>query len=168
MPAADQNVNPARYQLIPRVLVFSFRTEEVCLIRLLPKKGKITNWTGKYNGPGGHVERGEDVASAAARELFEETGLVGQPRLAGMLVVETGQPVGIGLFIFRVDDPSGDLVGSEEGEPAWLLLDHLNEYPLVEDVARILERLRIMQPGDPAFSGRSFYDEDGQLQLVFS
>ena len=30
---------------------------------------------GKYNGVGGHLERGEDVAACMEREILEETGL---------------------------------------------------------------------------------------------
>ena len=167
MPASDQNINPARYQLIPRVLIFPMRSKTVCLIKLLPKNGKITGWTGKYNGPGGHVERGEDITSAARRELLEETGLSAQISLVGTLMVDAAGPAGIGLFIFRADFPSGELRASPEGLPEWLPLDHLGDYPLVEDVSLILARIREMKPGDPPFSGRSFYDENNNLNVVF-
>ena len=167
MPASDQNVNPARYQLIPRVLIFPMHDEAVCLIKLLPKNGKVTNWTGKYNGPGGHVERGEDLASAAQRELLEETGLHGSVSLVGTLMVDDPGPVGIGLFIFRADHLSGELLSSPEGIPEWLSFDRLDNYPLVEDVALILGRIRQMQPGEPPFAGRSFYDENDKLRVLF-
>ncbi|MCK4393488.1 NUDIX domain-containing protein, partial [Candidatus Bipolaricaulota bacterium] len=36
---------------------------------------KIGFGAGKYNGPGGKVEAGETVATAAIRELEEETGI---------------------------------------------------------------------------------------------
>ena len=167
MPSSDQNINPARYQLIPRVLIFAMRPEAVCLIRLLPKNGKVTNWTGKYNGPGGHVERGEDISAAARRELSEETGLSAQVALVGTIMVDARGPAGIGLFIFRADTPAGELLASPEGLPEWVPFEQIKAYPLVEDVALILARMREMKPGQAPFSGHSFYDENDRLQVVF-
>lgn len=46
---------------------------------LLVKKKKPDWQIGKWNGPGGEVEPGEDAAKAASRELFEETGLHIEP-----------------------------------------------------------------------------------------
>lgn len=47
------------------------RNEEILLS--IKKKGL---GKGKYNGFGGHVNEGEDIKTAAVRELREETGLV--------------------------------------------------------------------------------------------
>jgi 8-oxo-dGTP diphosphatase len=168
MPVSDQKINPVRYQLIPRVLIFVMRPEAVLLLKLLPRDGKVTRWTGRYNGPGGHVERGEDLLSAARRELLEETGLTADLSHCGTLFVDTGQDVGIGLFIFRGANPSGELHASREGLPEWLPLDRLTEYPLVEDVSILLEHIRQMPLGAAPFSARSFYDENEQLRLVFA
>ncbi|HLB48576.1 MAG TPA: NUDIX domain-containing protein, partial [Anaerolineales bacterium] len=65
MPATDQGIRPERYQLIPRVLIFITHGREVLLLKGAPTK-RI--WASKYNGVGGHVERGEDFISAARRE----------------------------------------------------------------------------------------------------
>ncbi len=167
MSASDQNVNPSRYQIIPRALVFVTRGDEVLLLKLLPRQDKVWAWTGKYNGIGGHIERSEDPLTAAHRELLEETGLRADLSLSGTMIVDTGQDVGIGLFIFHGTNPVGEPVASREGLPEWLPLTRLADYPLVEDVAILLERILHMQRGDAPFAARSFYDENEQLQVVF-
>lgn len=167
MASNDQKVNPARYQIIPRVLIFAMRDDDVLLMKLLPRSGKITGWTGRYNGPGGHIERGEDVMEAARRELLEETGLKGNISLCGMVIVDSGQNPGIGLFILRADRPTGELINSPEGIPEWIPLEKINEFPLVEDVAIFVERIRKMTPASAPFIGRSYYDANDRLVVVF-
>ena len=100
----DQKITPDRYQLVPRVLIFITRGEEVLLLKGAPTKRL---WANLYNGIGGHVERGEHFLAAAHRELLEETGLPAD-RLAppglwlcGLLSVDTGGPTGVGVAIFR-------------------------------------------------------------------
>ncbi len=167
MPVSDQNIKPDRYMVIPRVLVFATRGDSVLLLKLLPKSGKVTGWTGKYNGIGGHIEQGEDALSAAHRELFEESGLRAELRLCGTLIVDTGQSPGIGLFVFTGEAGTGEPVASAEGIPEFVAWDRLGEVPLVEDGPAILGRIRGMGPGDPPFLARSGYDNGGRLTVRF-
>ena len=100
MPVADQGVNLSlnRYPLVPRVLCFVTSGAEVLLLRGAPTKRL---WAGKYNGLGGHVERGESVHAAAQREIREEAGLeVSHLRLRGVITIDAGPTAGIGLFVF--------------------------------------------------------------------
>lgn len=57
---------------LPRVLVGCFVT---CGQRLLWIRRAISPYKGLWTVPGGFLERGEDPREAAARELFEETGV---------------------------------------------------------------------------------------------
>lgn len=161
----EQNINRSRYMVIPRVLVFVMREDEILLLKIAPRNGRVTRWTGRYNGLGGHIERGEDSLAAAQRELLEEAGLTANLRLRGILLVDTGEDVGIELHIFHGEYVSGELRSTSEGEPEWISLQKLPDTPLVDDAPALIDKLLSMQPSDPPFCARSFY-EDGELKIV--
>ena len=167
MPVEDQGVDPIRYQVIPRTLIFLLDPRERVLLLRGAADKRI--WANRYNGIGGHIEPGEDVLTAACRELREEAGLTAVPlRLCGTVLVDTRSNVGIGIYVFRGDYSGQPLTASGEGQLEWLELDRLGDVDLVEDVPRLLARIAAMKPGEAPFSARSFYDDKGQLQIVFS
>ncbi len=164
MPQSDQGVTNNRYTIIPRTAIFLRRGDSYLLLKGAPTKRL---WANKYNGLGGHVERGEDVLSAAKRELLEETGLNTELWLCGTLIVDAGE-MGIGLYIFSGDCGEGEPQPSEEGTAEWVEYRAISQLPVVEDLPVLLPRIHVMKRGDQPFSARSYYDEEDQLIVEFA
>ncbi len=164
MSLDGQRLDPDRYAVIPRTLSFIVRQSEILLIKL-PQDHP--GWAGRYNGVGGHVEIGEDPLSAARREVLEETGLtVPDQNLCGVVTVDTGRSPGIGLFVFVGTTIEGNLGVSSEGTPAWLPLDDLAAFQLVEDMEFLIPQALKAYSEDTVFFAAYTYNSQGALKIA--
>lgn len=162
MDKHKQKILPGRYQVVPRTLIFIRNDDEILLIKGAKDK-KI--WPELYNGIGGHLERGEDPLSAAHRELFEETGLKNiQLYLRAIIFIDVEEYQGISMFVFFGITNQKLLISSEEGNIDWIKIDHIQNYPLVEDLYQLIPM--ILNAESNVQFGRYTY-EDGQLVMEF-
>ena len=164
MPVSDQGVTHDRYMLVPRVAIFLRRGDSYLLIKGAPTKRL---WAGKYNCIGGHVERGEDVYSAAQRELLEETGISAELWLCGIVIVDAGE-VGICLYVLTGESTISELVSSAEGLVEWVAYERVGQLEVVEDLPILLAKVHQMKREDVPFSARSYYDEKDHLIVSFT
>lgn len=162
MRSEDQLNAGVRYTVIPRVLVFLTRADEVLLLRGAPDK-KL--WAGKYNGLGGHIEPGETPRQTAVREVYEEAGLVVNAlTLRAVVHVTLPQIPGVMFFVFVGEALAGELHPSAEGTPVWVTPTEIAALPLVEDLPELLPR--VLAPGPMVF-GHYTFSADG-LHITFA
>lgn len=96
---------------------------------------------GKWEFPGGKVEKGEVPEQAMCRELFEEVGLIPtQYRLFEKLFFDYGDKQ-LNLYFYLVEGFTGEARG-KEGQPLkWVSKAELSDYTFPEANQRIIEQL---------------------------
>ncbi|MCJ7693922.1 MAG: NUDIX domain-containing protein [Anaerolineaceae bacterium] len=166
MRSEDQGCTISRYSVIPRVLIFVINSNDQVLLLKGASNKKL--WSGKWNGLGGHVEEGEDLISAAKRELWEESGIISEDvTLCGVVMINTGTNPGVCMFVYRADYGSGDLKNSDEGELKWVDFGELGNYNLVDDVSILLSKIITHKAENKVFYALYEFDENDQLVVKF-
>lgn len=163
MENSKQILVPNRYLVSPRTLIFIQNKDDILLIKGAKDK-KI--WPGLYNGIGGHVEKGEDVLSAARRELTEESGLEKIDLfLKAIIFIEVNENTGISMYVFWGETTKKDVRDSTEGSLEWINLNNLQNYPMVEDLYELIPK--IINHQKECFFGRYYY-LDKKLVMEFT
>lgn len=156
-----------RYQVVPRTLCFVRHGDEVLLLRGAPHK-RI--WANRYNGLGGHVERGEDLLNSVVREVREEAGLdVHDVHLAAVVHADAGDAqTGILFFAFTAWADGKDVVESPEGSLEWVPVNDLPAGEMASDLPTILPRILALPAGAAPLFLSYHYDADDQLIIRFA
>lgn len=96
--------------------------------------------SGRWSIPGGHVERGETLASAVEREMLEETGLRVRcgPFLGWAERLGPGYHFVILDFTVSLDDDGAAVAGGDAADVAWVPLAEVPSLPLVDGVEEFL------------------------------
>ncbi|MCK4387049.1 MAG: 8-oxo-dGTP diphosphatase [Candidatus Pacebacteria bacterium] len=84
--------------------------------------------TGRWNGFGGKVERGETIEEATVREIKEEAGIQIEGKLEKMGILDfefQKNPEILEVHIFRAKKFSGEPTESEEMRPQWFRVDEI-------------------------------------------
>lgn len=130
-----------------RVVYYDPKLAAACVIerdgRTLMVKRAVQTGYGLWSMPGGYVDRGEPVETAAAREVVEETGLLVEiDQLIG-LFSDAGNPVVVAAY--AATEVGGDLVpGPESLDAGFFALDELPPlaFPRDEQILRRWQRIR--------------------------
>ena len=156
----EQNLDRARYKVIPRTLIFIFHEDEVLLINKIGSN----IWDGKSNVLGGHIENGEDIISSAQRELLEEAGLSAvELHYCGNIMITVEKDLGIALHLFRGEAKTKDVTASDEGSLAWVRVDDIKLYPVKKDLYELLPLVKEWTIGDLLIIGK--YKKSGDKEL---
>jgi 8-oxo-dGTP diphosphatase len=157
----EQNIDRARYKVIPRTLIFIFYGDEILLIN----KVGSNIWDGKSNVLGGHIENGEDIVSSAQRELLEEAGLSAvELHYCGNIMISAEKDLGIALHLFKGEAKTKAITASNEGSLAWVKVDDIKLYPVKKDLYELLPLVKEWTTGDSLIIGKYKKSGDKDLQ----
>lgn len=108
---------------------------------LLAKRHDHLHQGGKWEFPGGKVESDETVTQALIRELKEEVSLLVSTSSPFMTISHDYPDKQVLLDIHLVQDFSGEAIGAESQQIAWVSQAQLKDYDFPEANLPILEKI---------------------------
>ncbi len=127
-------------------------------------KKKNDSMADYWIGLGGHVdiESGESPHECIVREVFEESGLVIEPKLRGIITFRNVEDEKDDwyAYVFTAMEYEGDLSESDEGDLEWIEDEKLESINIPEGDRLFLQWL---QENNQVFSAKFIY-EAGKLQ----
>jgi ADP-ribose pyrophosphatase YjhB (NUDIX family) len=139
-------------------ILFAVDTQAVVL---LVKRGDFPD-IGDYAFPGGFLEKGEDIESAARRELSEETGMTPEI-LEPLCVVSTAgrdprAEITTHCFMGIISEPEVPVAGDDADEARWFTFDYAAKGDIYE---------LVLKSGDIVLNAvmRVVRDENGKVDI---
>lgn len=153
-----------KYFALPRVVIFVYNDNKLLLI-----EKSIEDEHGRsspvYYPIGGHVEPGEEILSAAQREVEEETGIKKiTPKLKAIIYNTGFDNYQIILFIFILHVKSRNTIESKEGKLLWVDTDELGGLNVFEDVQIFHKEIKRSSKDEILYGTSAF--KDFQLKEV--
>ncbi len=96
---------------------------------LILLRGSTAPWMpDKWNLPGGNVDEGESIESAAKRECLEEAGI----SVGSLKLFRTGGDPTFNLYIFAAETNNFNVkLDFESSDFKWITKEEVNNYPFV-------------------------------------
>jgi ADP-ribose pyrophosphatase YjhB (NUDIX family) len=138
------------------VIVYLLKNSQVALGRK-----KTGHGIGKWNGYGGKIEANETPEEAAARELFEESGVtIEQKDLVKVAEIDYKEDKGEWMvYVFTASKFDGNPQESEEMQPKWFNLDKIPYKEMWENDKLWLEKVF----NNEKFKAIFWHDNDGNI-----
>jgi 8-oxo-dGTP diphosphatase len=108
---------------------------------LVARRPEGARLAGCWEFPGGKVERGEEPAAAARRELEEETGLRAGELEPLVIVVHDYREMPLRFHVFITRDTEGEVRMTADREWAWKSLTELQRLEIPEANRQMLRAL---------------------------
>ncbi|MBR9689588.1 MAG: 8-oxo-dGTP diphosphatase [Candidatus Altiarchaeota archaeon] len=101
-------------------------------VLLMKKKRGIGS--GKINGPGGRMKKGESPEEGAIREVKEELGIeVRSPKYRGIIEFINDKQLAFLCYVFTSTEFSGEPEETDEATPLWFDIDKIPFSEMWED-----------------------------------
>ena len=150
--------------MINTTLCYIYRDDEVLMLHRTKKKNDLNH--DKWIGLGGKFEDRESPEDCVIREVREETGLrLTRWQYRGIVTFVSNLYETEWMHLFTADGFEGELTECDEGEPAWIPRERLDELPQWEG-DRIF--LKLLDEGAPFFSLKLVYEGDALREAVLN
>ena len=148
--------------MINTTLCYIYRDDEVLMLHRVKKKNDLNH--DKWIGLGGKFEDRESPEDCVLREVREETGLtLTSWRYRGIVTFISDLYETEYMHLFTADGFTGEMTECDEGEPAWIKKEKLDELPQWEGDKIFL---KLLDEEAPFFSLKLVYEGDALREAV--